>query len=228
MSARRSASGFGVRPAASIFARTNRSIGVRAHFRSLTSGRAGRTGATNAQCCFHSAPCSIQRLRVSFCPSLSVLWLESGGIRRAGFGFGDLLVEEALLRLTRHDRRAVAPWRQRVFVKVESQVGLPRRRVRAVTEKAVVRENRADVALEIYARLCERLGRRAERARRPGPPRPGDTAAFRIYQSCQSTNLPMQRQNKNRPPKRITRSVCGRMPVMRPKFALPSVPFGFA
>ena len=44
----------------------NRSIGVRAHFWSLTAGRTGRTGATNAQCSFQSAPCSIQSLIVVF------------------------------------------------------------------------------------------------------------------------------------------------------------------
>jgi len=48
-------------------------------------GTAGRLGATNAQCWFQPAPCSIQSLILSFCASLRVLCVEGGGIRLAGF-----------------------------------------------------------------------------------------------------------------------------------------------
>ena len=107
---------------------------------------------------------------------------------RAGIGFGDFLVEEALLGLTRHNRRAVAPRSEHVFVKVEPQVGLARRRVGTVAEEAVVRKDRADVALKIHARLRDASRPACRRARRLGPLR---SAQGRPTAYFESTNLPI-------------------------------------
>ncbi len=84
MSVARSASGAGVRPAASIFASTKRSISLRGQSARLTGGAAGRTGGVNAQCGSYGAPSAIQRSRSFFWVSESRRLESGGGISTSG------------------------------------------------------------------------------------------------------------------------------------------------
>ena len=70
----------------------------------------------------------------------------------------DALNEFALGRLAGHDDRAVALLR--AGIDIEAQVRLPLARVRAVARKAVVREDRPHVAVEVHLRRFGRRGRR--------------------------------------------------------------------
>ena len=66
--------------------RQHKSIDGRARPFLIFHGRQRRTHWRDERpVLFPSAPCSIQRLMVSFCASVSVLCVESGGIRLAGF-----------------------------------------------------------------------------------------------------------------------------------------------
>src|SRR5262249_42436265 len=60
--------------------RMKRSIVLRTHFASFGRGGSGRFGATNDQCVWYFAPCSIHALSTRFCCSESVLLLSGGGI----------------------------------------------------------------------------------------------------------------------------------------------------
>ena len=80
MSVRRSAAADGCSPSASSRARTKRSISFRGQFLFETSGGAALTGGMNDQCLAYAAPCSIQRLSVSFCSAVSTRCESGGGI----------------------------------------------------------------------------------------------------------------------------------------------------
>ncbi len=80
----RGASGDGFQPFASSAASTNRSTSPRAQPLAATAGSAGVAGGMNAQCGFHSAPCSIQRISVAFSTSSSVRCESAAGIITLG------------------------------------------------------------------------------------------------------------------------------------------------
>ena len=63
--------------------------------REAVSGTAGRAGAMNAQCGRYSAPFSIHCSRMAICCAVSVLCVDSGGIRSSTFGRADAAHELA-------------------------------------------------------------------------------------------------------------------------------------
>ena len=62
-----------------------RSIGLRGHFPSITSGTGVSSSGMNDQWGLYSAPCSIQRRISSTCCGASVRFAAGGGIRASLF-----------------------------------------------------------------------------------------------------------------------------------------------
>ena len=128
----------------------NRSIGVRGQAGSLTGGKAGRRGATKAQCCVQGAPLSTQRFRRSICPGLSGLPLPGGRHDLIGIGRRHSADQFAVVRLAGDDRlAAAAKITEGSGLGVEPQLGFPLLFVRTVTGEAVFRENRQNLPVEV-------------------------------------------------------------------------------
>ena len=227
MSARLSASGFGAE-AGRFDLRQDESIDRRAcpfpivHGRQRRAARARRTpNAASSR-----RPAQSSSLSVVFCPSLSVLWRRERRHPPRGIGFRDFLVEKAFARAC-----PAQPARRSVARPARLPEGRAGGSPCASTRRARDRENscptgsdghragssRASAPRRVAAGAC--TSARAAAATPTDRQHCGRSSNPPIYQS---SNLPMVRQNRKRAPNRIVRSVCARMPVMRPKFALPA------
>ena len=146
----------GSAPAAASRRRMNRSIGLSSGPEPLeTSGTSGRLGGRYAQCPFHSAPCSIQaRIRSTCSASTACARPSAGGIRISSSSEAIRSKSSLSSGLPGHEDRRVLGLPEQPLARVEPQVGLPLVRVRPVALVAVLREDRADVAVEV-----DRLGR---------------------------------------------------------------------
>ena len=119
----------------------------------------------NAQCPFHTAPCSIQRRISATWAGVSGLPAFGGGIRVSGSSEVIRSAELALVRLARDDDRRAVGRAEQSLAGVEPQVGLALVGVRPVALVARLGEDRPDVAVEVDVGP----GRRRPA---PMPPRP--------------------------------------------------------
>ena len=103
----------------------------------------------NDQCLAYGAPCSIQRLSISFCSGLSTRCESGGGI-----------ISDSSVDVMRRQSSLWSGWPGTIAVTssclaygrfglIEPQLGLPGFLIEAVALEAVFGEDRADVAVEI-------------------------------------------------------------------------------
>ena len=106
----------------------------------------------NDQCFCHVAPCAIQRVSKSISRSLSrAAPAHAGGIRCAWLSARDAPDQFALRRIAGNDGEMPAQIGFRARFRIQAQLALALRRIRAVARIAAVGENRPDIAVELHA-----------------------------------------------------------------------------
>ena len=96
-----------------------------------------------------SPPCSTHLRRISICSGVSVLPESAGGMRTSGSSLVIRLISSLSAGFLRIDDRLGAVNVARVLPNIEPQIGLPLGRIRPMTMKTIVRQDRPHVAREI-------------------------------------------------------------------------------
>ncbi len=108
----------------------------------------------NDQCDCHLAPAAIHRSSVSICAGESCRAESAGGMPLVGIGRLDAPHQFAGFRIARHNGSMSAQVGQGARFSIQSQLGLPLRGIGPMALKAVIREDRPHIAIEVDLRAA--------------------------------------------------------------------------